>query len=142
MAGWGYGELDRLIDVAGDKRDGPVPHSLALVDSDTQTTLLGRLRVAGNFRQRFVGLMGAAYLDPAEGLLLRHCGSVHTFFMRFPIDIAYLDRAMRVVAVIPAVRPWRVVPGVKGGRHTLEAGAGRLEALGVAPGKRLAVEAV
>lgn len=99
-----------------------------IVDTDTGRVLLSEVRVAGTFLTRFAGLMGARGLAPGEGLFLPHCGSIHTFFMRFPIDVAYLDRDMRVVAMFPCVRPWRVVPGVTGGVHTLELAAGALEA--------------
>ena len=57
-------------------------------------------------------LLGLALLRPERagaGLLIPRCRSVHTFGMRFPLDVVFLDRAMRPIAVCPGVRPCRVV---------------------------------
>ena len=69
------------------------------------------------------GLLGRSALDPDEGLLLRPAGSVHTAFMRFPIDVVFLDGAMQVLRVEPNVRPWRVA-GQRRARAVLELAAG------------------
>ena len=78
-------------------------------------TLLSRARVvcescsiADTVWTRLRGLMGRRGLAPGEGLLLRPSGSVHTCFMRFAIDIVFLDGELQVLAVSPAVRPWRL----------------------------------
>ncbi|TML60208.1 MAG: DUF192 domain-containing protein, partial [Actinobacteria bacterium] len=57
------------------------------------------------------GLLGRTSLPDGEGLLLKPCGSVHTFFMRFPIDVVFLDRELSVVAVSAEVAPWRTARG-------------------------------
>jgi uncharacterized protein len=75
-------------------------------------------------RERARGLMGRGALAPHEGLLLRRCRSVHTFWMRFPIDAVLLDRDERVLAIVQ-MPPWRVLLPRPGVRHILEVGAGR-----------------
>ena len=79
------------------------------------------------------GLLGRDGLPQGEGLLIKPCGSVHTFFMRFPIDVVFLDRELSVLAVRPEVRPWRTA-GTRGGKVVLELGAGEAARLGIAPG--------
>jgi uncharacterized protein len=88
---------------------------------------------------RLRGLMGRRDLGRGQGLLLRPSGSVHACFMRFPIDIVFLDRALRVLAVSPAVRPWRLRLQ-RGARAVLELPAGEAERVGIAPGDQLTVE--
>ena len=83
------------------------------------------------------GLLGRTALDPDEGLLLRPAGSVHTAFMRFPIDVVFLDGAMQVLRVEPNVPPWRMT-GQRGARAVLETPAGAAERAGIAPGMQLA----
>ena len=109
-------------------------------------TLLSRARVvcascsiADTLWTRMRGLMGRRELEPGEGLLLRPSGSVHTCFMRFAIDIVFLDRELRVLAVSPAVRPWRLRLQ-RGARAVLELPAGEAERVGIAVGEELTVE--
>jgi len=87
---------------------------------------------------RFRGLMGRRELAPGGGLLLRPSGSVHTCFMRFPIDIVFLDGELEVVAVSPSVRPWRA-RAKRGARAVLELPAGEAVRVGVFRGDRLTV---
>ena len=82
------------------------------------------------------GLLGRSGLEEGEGLFLKPCGSVHTLFMRFPIDVVFLDRNLSVVAVRPELAPWRT-GGARGAKVTLELAAGEAARLGIAPGMRL-----
>jgi uncharacterized protein len=82
------------------------------------------------------GLLGRDGLAQGEGLLIKPCGSVHTFFMRFPLDVVFLDRELSVVAVRPEVRPWRTA-GARGAKIALELAAGEAARLGIAAGMQL-----
>lgn len=62
---------------------------------------------ADTFWKRAIGLMGRKDMPDNEGLLLSPCRSIHTFFMRFPIDLVWLDGAMNIVKVDRNVQPWR-----------------------------------
>jgi len=72
------------------------------------TILATRLEPAHTSATRRKGLLGRQALLPGEGLWIAPCESVHTFFMRFPIDLVYLDRENRIRKVRNAVGPWRV----------------------------------
>jgi uncharacterized membrane protein (UPF0127 family) len=87
-----------------------------------------RCRVATSFVSRFRGLMGAAQLPSGSGLLLPGTSSVHTHFMRFAIDVVFLDSAYRIVSVVERVRPWRLA-AAKAATATLELAAGECERL-------------
>ncbi|MEU6364511.1 DUF192 domain-containing protein [Streptomyces sp. NPDC046931] len=94
------------------------------------------LEVARSARDRRRGLLGREGIEGA--LLLSPASAVHTLGMRFAIDVAYLDRSLRVVTVrtmppgrIGLPRPWA--------RHVLEAEAGAMEHWGVRRGSRIAL---
>jgi hypothetical protein len=84
-------------------------------------------------------LLGRDELAPDEGLLLTPESSVHTWFMRFPIDLVFLEADLTVLAVRERVRPWRTA-GHRGSRAVLELPAGTCEQRGLRPGDRLALE--
>ena len=72
------------------------------------TVLASRLELAGTGESRKKGLLGRDGLLPGEGLWIVPCEAVHTFFMRFPIDLVYLDRKHRTRKLRSSVGPWRV----------------------------------
>ena len=72
------------------------------------TVLATGMEVATTSARRSKGLLGRAGLAPGGGLWIIPCESVHTFFMRFPIDLVYLDRKNRIRKVRSEVGPWRV----------------------------------
>ena len=72
-----------------------------------------KARVARSFCERARGLVGTKDLPAGEGLLIEKCNAIHTFFMSFAIDAAFLDSEDRVVKVVRGIRPWR--PLVWGG---------------------------
>jgi uncharacterized protein len=95
-----------------------------------------RCFVADNPWTRLKGLLGRRGLPSGEGLLIKPTGSIHMFFMRFPIDAVFLDRELRIVKVVPELRPWRIA-GAKGAKQVLELGAGEAARRGIEPGQRL-----
>ena len=98
-----------------------------------------RCTLARNPYSRMRGLLGRTGLAQGEGLLLQPAGSIHTFFMRFPIDVVFLDREQRVVRVVPNLRPWRTA-GVRKARAVLELAAGEAARVGMTPGSALRLE--
>jgi len=87
---------------------------------------------------RMRGLLGRSQLGAGEGLLLKPAGSVHTFFMRFPIDVVFIDRDGCVTRVVHALRPWRAA-GSRRARAVLELPAGACARAEITPGSRLSV---
>ncbi|MFH8220203.1 DUF192 domain-containing protein [Streptomyces sp. NPDC018057] len=94
------------------------------------------LELATSYRARTKGLLGRDRVDGA--LLLSPAGSIHTFGMRVPIDVAYLDRRLRVLAVV-TMRPGRLgLPRLRS-RHVLESAAGAMAGWGLRAGVRVEV---
>jgi uncharacterized protein len=73
------------------------------------------------------GLLGRSSMEPGEGLWIVPCPMIHTFFMRFAIDVVFLDSDLRVVRVIERLKPWRLSPWVWRARSVLELPAGALD---------------
>ena len=96
----------------------------------------GSCAVADRPLARMRGLMGRRGLESGEGILLRPAPSIHTFFMRFAIDVLFLDADMRVLRVVEALRPWRA-RSCRGSRVVIEMPAGEAARRGVTVGERL-----
>jgi uncharacterized protein len=92
--------------------------------------------VAETFATRLRGLLGRRSLANGEGLLIRRESSVHTFFMRFAIDVVFLDTELRVLRVDANVGPWRL-KACRGARSVLELGAGEAAARRLSIGDRI-----
>ena len=67
-----------------------------------------RVRKTTNFFDRMIGLLGTSKLENDEGLLIEPCSSVHTFGMRYSIDVLFLDRQLTIVKTVESLKPWRV----------------------------------
>jgi uncharacterized membrane protein (UPF0127 family) len=101
--------------------------------------LAGDVRLAKGVWAKFWGLMGRRPLPDGQGLLLKPCTSVHTFFMRFRIDVIFLSKESRVVKIIPAMKPWRAALGGRGAYSALELNGGTAEAAGLEVGDTLTI---
>ena len=97
-----------------------------------------QLLVAARPLQRMRGLLGRRSLPAGEGILLRPAGSVHTFFMRFAIDVVFLDRDLVVVGIEPELGPWRTA-GRRNAKSVVELAAGECARRGLAAGDRLSL---
>ena len=85
------------------------PPALLQVTNITRRTILATcLKKADTPETRKKGLLGRSSLSSGEGLWIVPCQSIHMFFMRFPIDLVYIDRKNRVRKVRSNVRPWRI----------------------------------
>lgn len=104
-----------------------------LVRNVSRNMVLGRaVARADRFYLRLLGLMFRRELGDGAGLWIEPCRSVHTHFMRFPIDVLFIDRQGAVLHVIPAMQPWRFSPVIRQAAAVLElpAGAARSTVVG------------
>lgn len=89
---------------------------------------------------RMKGLLGRKDLGAGQGLLIRRTWSVHTLFMRFPIDVVFLDRDMRILSIRVNLKPWRAAAR-RGATSVLELPAGECDRRGTVVGDVLRLEA-
>lgn len=95
--------------------------------------------IADTFLTRFAGLMFRKKLPAATGLFLAPCNSVHMCFMRFSIDVVYLDKEYNVVKIVKNLRPWIGLSMCPNAWAVLEMTAGEAERCGLEVGQRLAI---
>jgi uncharacterized membrane protein (UPF0127 family) len=98
-----------------------------------------RCRVANTALARMRGLLGRSKLSSDEGLMLAPCSSIHTWFMRYPIDVVFLESDLTVLGMREHVKPWRFA-GWRRARNVLELAAGSCELNGVRPGSQLVLD--
>ena len=98
-----------------------------LVTADTGVSVLSNLEIANTFWKRLVGLQFRRSLPPGTGLLLSPCSSIHTCFMRFPVDIVMLDKNNVVIGTLKNLRPWRFALCNRGTRRVIELNPGSVD---------------
>src|ERR1041384_1368522 len=92
-----------------------------------------RCTVAATSLRRMKGLLGRSGLAPDEGMWIRPASSIHTFFMRFAIDVVFLDRELVVRKVAPSMKPWRMA-FARHAHSVLELSAGEAARRSIAEG--------
>ncbi len=102
---------------------------LRAINQTRGTVLCAQVEEATTAVARGRGLIGRPALAPRSGMLIG-CGPllalmwIHTFFMRFPIDLVFLDRGNQIIRIMPGVKPWRLTAPVFGAHRVLEIEAG------------------
>lgn len=108
-----------------------------LVRNATRDAVLGdSIEVAGTGAKRNKGLLGRDSLPDGEGLWIVPCEAIHMFFMRFPIDVVFLDKKKRVVKIAANLKPWRLAGSLRA-KSVLELPAGTAERSGTQVGDQL-----
>jgi uncharacterized membrane protein (UPF0127 family) len=109
-------------------------------NTDRDTVLGQAIEVADTAVRRVKGLLGRQCLEDGQGLLFRQCSSVHTLFMRFPIDILFIDKKGKVLRSRPNVRPFKFVAAPLRAQYALELPAGSIATSKTRVGDRLLFE--
>lgn len=97
-------------------------------DVETGLIMADRVTMASRHMERAVGLLGRSHLDAGEGLWIRPCNGVHTWFMRFSIDVVAMDAEGVIVDAVSVLKPWRMRLPRPGAHSVLELPAGTLDA--------------
>lgn len=111
---------------------------MVLREITTGRIIAGRVYVARGFWDRGLGLLARPVLRPGEALWLDPCGSIHTWGMRYPIDVLFLNEEQRVLRILRNLRPWRLGWAPHGTRSAVELPAGGADE--VREGDRLRIE--
>jgi uncharacterized protein len=97
-----------------------------LVNLSNGNVLAQELKEAYRFFRRLKGLMFTSELPIGQAMHLQPCQSVHTFFMKYDIDVIYLNKEMEVVKITHAMKPSKVGKLVKNAHSVIELPAGRI----------------
>jgi len=109
------------------------------VDTSSGAPIADRLRVAHTHWTRLRGLLGTRSLPQGDGLWIKPCRQVHMFWMRYAIDVVFLDDDYHVVGLAADLRPWRISPLVKTATSVIELPAGTIARTGLAVGSPVAI---
>jgi len=104
-----------------------------------EKVLVSKLIVADTFWLRLKGLLGKKGLESEEGLLLKPCNQIHTWFMAFTLDVLYLDKAGLILELTNGLPPGKAGPRVKGCFQVLELKAGTIGKYDLRKGNILSV---
>jgi uncharacterized membrane protein (UPF0127 family) len=107
---------------------------------NTGAVVADKVAVATTRAERAVGLLSRSRLEPGEGLWIVPCRGVHTWGMRFTIDVVALDERGVVVDQVSGLKPWRMRLPRRGTAGVLELPSGTLSASGTSLGHRIALE--
>lgn len=80
--------------------------SYKIINKSKGTVIVNNAVVAKTFLQRLMGLLGRKSIDKDEALIFYSAESIHMFFMRFSIDVVFLDKNMRVIKISANLKPW------------------------------------
>jgi uncharacterized protein len=105
-----------------------------------QRTLAGALKVADSFFRSLIGLMGRPNLEAGHGLWIIPCQSVHTFWMRFPIDVVFLDEHRRVIHLVEDLKPFHISRHLSKARSVIELPGSTIRTTGTQLGDEIQIE--
>ena len=109
-----------------------------LVNDRTGAIVASEIELAVDSRTRNRGLLGRSGIAAGSVMIIAPCNAIHTFFMRFTIDLVFADRNGRVLKLCRSVRPWRIRVAL-GAFAALEVAEGSIEESDIAKGDRLCI---
>jgi uncharacterized membrane protein (UPF0127 family) len=89
--------------------------------------IVQKCNIANTFFKRLKGLLGKKDFPENEGLYIPKCNSIHMFFMKFPIDVLFLDQNKQIVFLLEDFSPWKIKSPVKKAIATLELPSGTIK---------------
>jgi len=110
---------------------------LRLVNLDSRQIIAESIEPAITFFKRLKGLMFLQQLSPGYGLFLHPCKSIHTFFMKFPIDALYLDRDWKIVGIEEQLEPGKIGKKFIGAVSVIELESKSIQSKGIKEGQIL-----
>ncbi|MDD4953384.1 MAG: DUF192 domain-containing protein [Candidatus Omnitrophica bacterium] len=113
---------------------------MRLINKTKNTVLATEVKIAGTIFTRLKGLLGKKELPKGEALVIKSCNSIHTFFMRFPIDVLFVDKGNRVVEVISSLPTFRISAIYFKASFAIELPSGTITPASVSKGDILLIE--
>lgn len=99
-----------------------------------------KAEAADSFYSRMKGLLGRSNFPAGEALIIGSCNCVHMFFMRFAIDVIFLDKNNRVVKALHSLKPFRITPVYFKAVLAIELPAGTLASTSTQEGDLISIE--
>jgi uncharacterized membrane protein (UPF0127 family) len=113
---------------------------MKIINKTKNTVLAEDAVVAGTVFRRLKGILGRKAFIKGEALIITPCNSIHTFFMRFPIDVLFVDKHNRVIKVVSSLAPGRLTPLYFMSAFVIELPAGTAQASFTSEGDTISIE--
>jgi uncharacterized membrane protein (UPF0127 family) len=113
-----------------------MPDCYTVHNLNRQNVVAGQIHIAGTSAQRREGLLAIDQLEDGGGLWIAPCEAIHTFGMKLPIDVVFLDRDLHVTKLVPLLGPNRLSFSISA-HSVLELKAGAIERSAIGVGDRL-----
>jgi len=107
---------------------------MKIINKSKGTILAERAFQARSLLQRVIGLLNRKGLEEGEALIIHPCNSIHTFFMRFAIDVLFVDKESRVIKAIPSLEPFRLTRIYFKAKFVIELPTGAISSTSTCPG--------
>ena len=113
---------------------------MKVLNQTKNTTLVADATLADSFFSRMKGLLGRNSLPENEGLIITHCNSIHMFFMRFAIDVVFIDGDDTVVGIVENIPPFRLSRIFWKAKCAIEVPVGTIEKTQTGVGDKILIE--
>lgn len=113
---------------------------MRVLNAHSKELLIPNVELADTYFSRLNGLMFRKQIPQDYGLIIAPCNSIHMFFMKFPIDVLFVDKENRVVDFIENIKPWRVSKVYWNASYVIELPAGKINELKMKKGDILYIE--
>ncbi len=112
---------------------------MKILNVSRQTVIARDVKLANNFFSRFKGLLAVKNFPAQSALVLKPCDSIHTFFMRFPIDVFFANKENKIIKIYRELKPWRLSGVFFKSRLCVELPDGSLDASRTQEGDRIEI---
>lgn len=113
---------------------------IKLINTSSGQVIGDKIVYANGIYKRFIGLMGKKNLEKNEGIFLTPCNSIHMMFMKFPIDIIFLDRKNKIIHITENIQPWKISKVIFKAQSVLEVPIGTVKETKSKIGDSLSIE--
>lgn len=111
-----------------------------IINQSKNRVLAEDAMIANTFFARIKGLLGRKNFEPGQALILKPCDSIHTFFMRFPIDILFVGKDNKVIKAISSLKPFRLTAIYFNATFALELPAGTIQSSSTCRGDLILIQ--
>jgi hypothetical protein len=111
-----------------------------VINQSKNTLICGKTKKADTVVSRMVGLLNRSSFSADEGLIITECRSIHMFFMRFPIDVLFVDKTDQVIGIVKNIKPFFMSPYFLRSSYVVELSAGAIERSQTEKGDMIVIE--
>ena len=98
-----------------------------IIAKSDRREIAGKAILADSFFKRFKGLMFGKKMDGYDAIVIKPCKSIHTFFMRYSIDVIFLNKELKIIKINRNLRPWRITSVCLFAEQVIELESGRVD---------------